>query len=102
MHAGSKTRTLFRTKDEIRGQWLDFIFLIRFSRGEGGRIRASLDGRQIADYTGVTAYSETFGYPPSGRFFFKMGLYRDRMAEPMKIYVDEYRKKELAAYAWHP
>jgi hypothetical protein len=24
-----------------------------------------------------------------------MGLYRDLMAEPMTIYIDEYRKKEL-------
>jgi hypothetical protein len=95
LHAGPKTQTLFRTKDEIRGKWLDFTFLIRFSRGEGGRIKASLNGREIADYTGVTAYSSTYGYPPSGRFYFKMGLYRDQTAETMKIYLDEYRKKEL-------
>jgi Polysaccharide lyase len=95
LHAGAKTRTLFRTKDEIRGKWLDFTFLIRFSRGDKGRVKASLNGRQIADYTGATAYSEAFGYPPSGRFYFKMGLYRDRMVETMKIYADEYRKREL-------
>jgi hypothetical protein len=95
LRAGAKTQTLFRTADEIRGQWLDFVFLIRFSREGKGRIRATLNGRQIVDYTGVTAYSEMFGYPPAGRFYFKMGLYRDRTKETMKIYVDEYRKKEL-------
>jgi hypothetical protein len=96
LHVGPKTQTLFRTREEIRGRWLDFAFLIRFSRGAEGRVKASLDGRQIVDYSGPTAYPEAFGYPPSGRFFFKMGLYRDRMAEPMTIYIDEYRKKELA------
>ena len=95
LHAGAKTRTLFRTADEIRGRWLDFAFHVRFSRDGSGRIRASLNGREIADYAGVSAYSEAFGYPPTGRFYFKMGLYRDRTAETMKIYIDEYRKKEL-------
>ena len=94
LHAGPKTKTLFSTRADIRGQWLDFAFLIRFSRGDDGRVQASLNGRPIADYTGLTAYSEAFGYPPSGRFYFKTGLYRDRMAEPMTIYIDEYRKKE--------
>jgi hypothetical protein len=95
LHAGAKTQTLFTTKEEIRGRWLDFAFEIRFSRGDKGRVKASLDGRPIADFTGVTAYSEALGYPPRGRFYFKVGLYRDRTPETMKIYVDEYRKKEL-------
>jgi hypothetical protein len=95
LHVGPKTRTLFSTRDEIRGRWLDFTFLIRFSRGNGGRVKASLDGREIADYAGPTAYAEAFGYPPGGRFFFKMGLYRDRTPETMTIYIDEYGKKEL-------
>jgi hypothetical protein len=95
LHRGPKTQTLFRTRDEIRGRWLDFTFLIRFSRRDHGRIKASLNGCQIADYTGPTGYSETYGYPSSGRFYFKMGLYRDRTEETMKIYMDEYRKREL-------
>ena len=95
LHAGPKTQTLYGTTDEIRGKWLDFTFLIRFSRQRHGRIKAWLNDRQIADYTGVTAYSEAFGYPPPGRFYFKMGFYRDQMAEPMTIYLDEYRKKQL-------
>jgi hypothetical protein len=28
-------------------------------------------------------------------FYFKVGLYRDRMPAPMTIYVDEYRKEQL-------
>ena len=96
LHVGPKTRALFSTRDEVRGKWLDFTFLIRFSQGDRGWVKASLNGREIADYTGPTAYTEAFGYPPSGRFFFKMGLYRDRTPETMTIYIDEYRKKELS------
>jgi hypothetical protein len=29
----------------------------------------------------------------SARYYFKVGLYRDRMPQPMTIYVDEYRKE---------
>jgi hypothetical protein len=95
LHAGPKTQTLFSTRDEIRGKWLDFTFLVRFSRRQNGRIRATLGGRSIIDYSGPTAYPEAFGFPAAGRFYFKMGLYRDRAPETMRIYIDEYRKKEL-------
>jgi hypothetical protein len=49
------------------------------------------------DYRGVTAYPENVdtGYPRPSRFYFKMGLYRDGMAEPMSIHIDEYRKREV-------
>jgi hypothetical protein len=95
LRAGPKTQTLFRTKEEIRGRWLDLAFRVRFSRGDEGRIQALLNGRSIADYKGPTAYAETYGYPPRGRFYFKTGLYRDRSDVPMTIYLDEYRKREL-------
>jgi hypothetical protein len=94
LRAGPKTQALYDTADEIRGKWLDFTFLITFSRQQHGRIRAWLNDREIANHTGVTAYSEASGYPAPGRFYFKMGLYRDRMKEPMTIYVDEYRKNQ--------
>jgi hypothetical protein len=87
--------TLYRTNQEVRGRWLDFKFQIRFSGGGGGRIRAWLNNRQIVDYSGPTTYSGQGGYPDRGQFYFKMGLYRDRMPEPMTIYIDEYRKQEL-------
>jgi hypothetical protein len=49
----------------------------------------------------VNAYPESAatGYTHPGRFYFKMGLYRDLMPEPMTIYIDEYRKKELPGNA---
>ena len=48
-------------------------------------------------YAGATAYAETSGYRKNGVFYFKMGLYRDRMAQPMTAYFDEYRKRLLRA-----
>ena len=94
---GPHQTTLYETKEELRNQWLDFKFQIRFSTNETGRIKAWLGDKQVVDYTGVNAYPENdqTGYTHPSRFYFKMGLYRDLMAKPMTIYIDEYRKKEL-------
>lgn len=93
---------LYRVKNEFRGRWLDFKFKVRFSSGDDGRIKAWLDGKQLVDYQGVTANPENAitGYPSPSHFYFKMGLYRNVMTEPMTVYIDEYRKKELPADAF--
>ncbi len=88
-------RVLYRTTAEIRNRWLDFTFIIRFAADASGEIKASLGGDTIIDYTGVNAYPRAGGYTSDDRFYFKIGLYRDRMAQPMSIYVDEYRKEPL-------
>ncbi|MGA2240521.1 MAG: polysaccharide lyase [Verrucomicrobiota bacterium] len=94
---GPHQTTLYETKEELRNQWLDFRFQIRFSTNETGRVKAWLNNKAVVDYTGVNAYpeNEQTGYIHPSRFYFKMGLYRDLMAEPMTIYIDEYRKREL-------
>jgi hypothetical protein len=94
---GPHQTTLFETTNELRGQWLDFKFQLRFSTNANGRVKAWLNDKAVVDYTGVKAYPEnaTTSYPHPSYFYFKMGLYRDLMAEPMTIYIDEYRKKEL-------
>jgi len=88
---------LYQEKGELRGRWLDFKFQVRFSPGESGRVKAWLDGKPLVDYNGVTANPEdaATGYPSPSRFYFKMGLYRNVMPEPMTVYIDEYRKREL-------
>jgi hypothetical protein len=93
--------TLYQETNEFRGRWLDFRWQIRFTTNVNGRIKAWINERQVVDYTGVTANPEnaTTGYPNPGRFYFKMGLYRDLMPEPMTIYIDEYRKRELSSNA---
>jgi hypothetical protein len=99
--AGPGQTTFYETNEELRNRWLDFKFQIRFSAGANGRIKAWLDNKQIVDYAGVNAYpeNEQTGFVDPGWFYFKMGLYRDLMAEPMTIYIDEYRKKEMPGNA---
>jgi hypothetical protein len=94
---GQTTKVLFEQKGEFRNRWLNFRFQVRFSSKDNGRIKAWMDGKQVVDYTGATANPENAEteFPNQGRFYFKMGLYRDGMAEPMTIYIDEYRKKSL-------
>jgi hypothetical protein len=88
---------LYRETNEFRGCWLDFKFQVRFSPKDNGRIKAWLGDKPLVDYKGVTADSENAetGYPSPSRFYFKMGLYRNVMPEPMTVYIDEYRKKQL-------
>ena len=87
---------LYETNQEIRNKWHNFRFQVRFSRRPDGEIDAFLDNEKIIAYTGITSYSESCGlFSDKNKYYFKMGLYRDRMPEPMSIYIDEYRKREL-------
>jgi hypothetical protein len=94
---GPQDTTLFETADDLRGQWTDFKFQIRFTTNTTGFIKGWINGKQVVDYSGVNAYPENAatGYPSPSHFYFKMGLYRDTMPKPMRIYIDEYRKKQL-------
>jgi hypothetical protein len=95
LQVGPQKITLYSQKEGIVNNWLDFRFQILFSRDQHGRIKAWLNDRQIVDYKGVTAYSKAYGYTTPGHFYFKMGLYRDKMGQPMTIYLDEYKKQQL-------
>jgi len=94
---GGKQTVLYRQAGEFRNRWLDFRVRARFTPGADGHIEIWLGDKQVVEYTGVTANGEDVagGYPKPSLFFFKMGLYRDLMAQPMTVYIDEYRKREL-------
>ena len=94
--------TLYKTDDEVRNQWLDFKFQILFSKQSDGEIKAFLNNKEIINYKGITSYTENRGYASKSRYYFKMGLYRDIMSEPMTIYIDEYRKREITDYKSTP
>jgi len=96
-NTGSHQTTLYKGKGEYRNRWLDFKFHICFAKNNNGRIIAHMNDSLIVDYKGATAYQEnpSTGYTDPGRFYFKMGLYRDVMPEPMTIYIDEYSKELL-------
>ena len=96
LQVGPNLIVLYSREESILNQWQDFKFHIRFSRKHDGGIKAWQNGKQIIDFNGLTAYSGTFGYPSPGNFYFKIGLYRDQMAQPMTIYIDDYEKKLLS------
>lgn len=97
LQTDSVRRTLYELNEEIRNRWLDFRFQVRFSRQNDGVVIAFLNDKEILNYAGITSYSEHFGFfSKKNKYYFKMGLYRDKMPEPMSIYIDEYRKKEIA------
>jgi hypothetical protein len=95
IQSDSSKETVYQTTDEIRNKWLDFKFKARFSRLNNGQVDAWLNEKQIINFKGITGYSSKKGYTDKSYFYFKTGLYRDLMPEPMTIYIDEYRKKEL-------
>ena len=82
--------TVYRHPKPIRGQWVDLRYRIRFGLTDGA-VAVWLDGAPVVDYTGP------LGYPDDAPDVdFRFGLYRDRMATPMVIYFDDYRKERLA------
>jgi hypothetical protein len=89
--------TLFEAATDLRGKWTGFRFRLRFTPHETGVVQAWIDERQEVDYHGPTAYAgnDATGYAKPSHFYFKIGLYRDVMAQPMTIYLDEYWKKQL-------
>ena len=65
--------------------WNDMVFHVRFATDASGLIEVWRSGERVAHISGPTASA---GGKPF--FYHKLGLYRDRMAEPMTVYVDEY------------
>jgi hypothetical protein len=96
LQTDSVRHELYTTNEEIRGRWLNFKFFIRFSKGKNGEVIAFLDNKKVVDYKGVTSYSNDCRIlSTTNKYFFKMGLYRDRISEPMTIYIDDYKKNRL-------
>jgi polysaccharide lyase-like protein len=81
--------TIYRHPEPIQGRWLDLRYRIRFGWTDGG-VSVWVDGARVADYQGPLGYPDD---PPAVRF--RMGLYRNRMAQPMVIYFDDYRKERI-------
>ena len=88
-------KTLFEYSGNPTGKWLDFKFDVCFSRTDSGILNVDLNNQKIIGYKGISAYSEKYGYPAGGKFYFKTGLYRDKMEQTMTIYIDDYKKEKL-------
>jgi hypothetical protein len=88
---------LYQEQRDLRGKWIDLRFDVRFSPRPDGQIRAWLDDKRVVNHSGITANTPNAatGYPDPSYFPFKIGLYRNVLPQPMTIYLDEYRKREL-------
>lgn len=96
LQVDSTRKNLYELTQEIRNNWNDFIFQIKFSKEKDGMIKASLNNEKIIDYTGITSYQNNCRIlSDKNKYYFKMGLYRDRAPQPMSIYIDNYSKKQL-------
>lgn len=94
---GNDKVLLYQGQEDVRGKWLDFRFVIRFSSDNSGLVEASLNQRQVVSYEGSTLFTPSPGYPSNALIYFKMGLYRDALGQPpWTMYVDEYRKDECS------
>ncbi|MBN2628150.1 MAG: heparin lyase I family protein [Spirochaetales bacterium] len=73
----------------LYGGWTDFVYKIRMSRDNSGRIEVWIDGEKTVEFTGQV------GYGGDGRTgYFRLGLYRDTMVEPMTVYFDDFSVEE--------
>jgi len=88
-------KVMYQTTGDIRGKWINFKFQTNFTRTNTGFVKAWINTEQVLNYAGRTSYGEERGYNPNSYFYFKMGLYRDTMIQPMTIYIDDYSKKQL-------
>ncbi len=87
---------VYRTRQDIRNKWTDFKIQANFSRTDTGFVKIWINNTLVVDRKGKSAYSSERGYPAASYFYFKMGLYRNKMPEPMTIYIDDYSKRLLS------
>jgi hypothetical protein len=67
------------------GKWMDMIFRVRYSPQKDGAVEVWMNGKRVTSYAGPLA--EIDG---KNAFYNKIGLYRDRLKQPMTIYFDNY------------
>ena len=75
----------FRLPDLPLGEWVDFICRARYSPEKDGAFELWMNGKKVASYSGPLAEPDK-----KNAFYHKIGLYRDRMKQPMTIYFDNY------------
>jgi len=78
-------RKKYSLPDIVAGRWNDMVYHIRFAADDTGFVEIWMNGKHVARFDGPTA-----ALRGQGQFYHKMGLYRDRMAEPMTMYFDNY------------
>ena len=67
------------------GRWTDMVYRVRLSAAADGLVEVWADGARVVSHRGPTASAAG-----GDRVYNKVGLYRDRMAQPMTLYFDNY------------
>ncbi|MBX7147392.1 MAG: polysaccharide lyase [Alphaproteobacteria bacterium] len=78
---------LYKENNNIKDQWIDMIYHIKFSKNSSGLLEVWKNKQRIISYHGILAYQEDLPYT-----YFKFGLYRDTLKEPMTIYFDDFQR----------
>jgi hypothetical protein len=81
-HGKKKRYTLPKIR---KGEWHDMIYRVRYAEKDG-YMDVWMNGKKVATYKGPLGNSDF-----RNLFYHKIGLYRDRMRQPMTIYFDNYR-----------
>jgi hypothetical protein len=84
----SGMETLYQTGGTYRpalvGEWTTFVYHMRFDKGDDGLLEVWMNDEQIVDYRGQLGYVEDFNTT-----YFRLGLYRDQLEQPMTMYFDD-------------
>jgi len=87
-------RTVYSEEFDLRNRWIDMVFHILPKASKkipikfkDGLLQVWKNGKQIVDYKGALGFVDD-----EDDVYFRMGLYRDRMPEPMRIYFDRFRR----------
>ncbi len=69
----------------IPARWNDMVYRVRLSASADGLVEAWVNGERVVSHRGPTASATG-----DDQVYNKIGLYRDRMVQPMSIYFDNY------------
>ena len=85
LHTQGSWQAVFDLPRMAHGEWNDMVYHLRMSTESSGIVEIWMNGEHVARFDGATV-------SPLGteQFYHKVGLYRDRMTEPMTIYFDNY------------
>jgi hypothetical protein len=68
-----------------KGAWQDMMYRVRYAE-RGGLVEVWMNGKKVVSYAGPLGSGSARNF-----MYHKIGLYRDKMKEPMTIYFDDYR-----------
>ena len=80
-------RKVFIDKMDLLNRWVDMVFRLIPEPNKDGLLQVWKDGKLIVDYNGPLGFRDD-----EDEIYFKLGLYRDHMKEPMRIIYDRFRR----------